>query len=104
MIPRATQRWGGILIALFSGGFTAWEWYTLLHRGYFYDQPSVVFPAFLILGLGLILFPGYKEERLARGEDISELTGMQLLTPRWWGILVCALVAGFGNFLLMRTL
>ena len=103
MIPRTRQRWGGVFIALLGGGFTAWEWYTRLQRGYFYDKASVIFPAFLGLGIGLILFPGYKEERLARGEDISELTGTQLLTPRWWGILVCALAAGFGNYLLLRA-
>jgi hypothetical protein len=86
-----------------GGGFTAWSWYTALQHGYFYDKASVVFPAFCILGLGLILFPGYKEERLARGENLSGLSGAQLLTPRWWVILVVALAAGFGNYLLLAS-
>jgi hypothetical protein len=51
-----------------------------------------------VAGLALVLFPGYKEERLARGEDISALSGTQLLTPRWWVVLVIALLAGLANY------
>ena len=43
----------------------------------------MLFPAVFVLGVALILFPGYKEERIARGEDISGLQGWQLITPRW---------------------
>jgi hypothetical protein len=88
---------------LLGGGFTCWSWYTALNEGYYYVKASMIFPAFAIMGVGLILFPGYKSERLARGEDISQLTGTQLLTPRWWVILVIALIAGFANYLLLST-
>ncbi len=83
MIPRWKQQLGGVLIALLGGGFTAWSWYTALNEGYFYRKASMLFPAFFILGVGLIIFPGYKEERIARGEDISEMKGWELITPRW---------------------
>jgi hypothetical protein len=39
----------------------------------------------------MALFPGYREERLRRGEDISQLAGVALLTSRWH-----ALLAGMG--------
>lgn len=103
MIPRRTQQLGGALIAAVGGGFTAWGWYALLTKGYYYRNASMLFPAFCILGLSLVLFPGYREERLARGEDISGLSGSQLLTPRWWAILGLALAAGAGNYALMAT-
>lgn len=77
---------------------TAWGWYTLLTAGSFWPNASAIFPAFTVLGLALILFPGYQEERLARGEDVSGLSGTQLLTPRWWAVLAVALAAGAGNF------
>jgi hypothetical protein len=99
--PRWTQRLGGLFIALIGAGGVAWSWYTALHRGYFYSKAGFLFPAFCVLGLGLIFAPGYKEERIARGEDISGLSGTQLLTPRWWAILVVALLAGLGNYLLL---
>lgn len=103
MIPRWKQQLGGLFIALLGGGYTAWGWYTALTQGYYYRQASMIFPAFCILGLGLIFFPGYKEERLARGEDISGLSGSQLLTPRWWVILGLALAAGLANWLLLAS-
>lgn len=103
-IPLWKQRLGGMFIALVGGGFTAWGWYTALNEGHYYRNASIIFPAFFILGLGMILFPGYKEERIARGEDISTLSGMQLLTPRWWVILVVALVTGLGNCALLSLL
>lgn len=30
---------------------------------------SVLMPACLVLGLAMIFFPGYREERIARGEE-----------------------------------
>jgi len=103
MVPRWKQRLGGVFMFLLGGAATGWTWYTALNKGYYYTKASMLFPAFCILGIGLIVFPGYKEERLARGEDISQLSGSQLLTPRWWVILVISLVVGFGNFLLLST-
>ena len=104
MVFRRKQQLGGLLMALLGAGFTAWGWYTALYRGYFYPKASMLFPAVLILGLGLICFPGYREERLARGEDISRLQGWRLITTRWWTILVVALAAGGANLILLESL
>jgi hypothetical protein len=102
-MSRLKQQIGGIVMALIGAGFTAWNWRTALSDGYYYPKASMLFPAFCIVGLGLILFPGYREERVARGEDISELDGWKLITARWWGILVVALVVGIGNYLLLSS-
>ncbi|MBZ5516123.1 MAG: hypothetical protein LAN62_15000 [Acidobacteriia bacterium] len=64
----------------------------------------MLFPAVFVLGLGIIAFPGYKEERIARGEDISRLQGWRLITPRWWAILIVALLAGAANYFLLSSL
>jgi ABC-type Fe3+-siderophore transport system permease subunit len=104
MISRKKQQFGGLFIALVAAGFTGWNWYTALNNGYFYRKASLIFPAFLIIGLALIIFPGYKEERIARGEDISKLQGIKLITPRWWAMLVAALAAGGLNYLLLSIL
>ncbi len=102
-VPRWKQRLGGAIIAAIGGGGTLWIWHIARSEGYVYLKASVLLPAFLVLGLAMIAIPGYKEERLARGEDLSGLSGMQLLTPRWWTVLVLALAAGFGNLLLLRV-
>lgn len=102
-VPRWKQRLGGFLIAAIGGVGTVWTWQRALSEGYFYLKASMVLPAFLVVGLALIAIPGYKEERIERGEDISGLSGVELITPRWWVVLVVALSAGFGNFLLLNA-
>lgn len=97
-IPRGRQRLGGLLIALLSASFLGWTWYTALTRGYYYPKAAAIFPAFLVIGLALAAIPGYREERIARGEDVSRMSGMELLTPRWWAVLALALAAGFANW------
>lgn len=92
---------GGAFIALLSAGFLAWTWYTALERGYFYEKAALIFPAFLVLGVALVLIPGYREERIARGQDISRIRGSQLITPRWWAVIVLALAASIINELLL---
>lgn len=101
-VPRWKQRLGGALIAAIGGGGTLWLWHIAKTEGHVYLKASMLLPAFLVLGLAMIAIPGYKEERIARGEDISQLSGMQLLTPRWWIVLVLALAAGLSNLWLLR--
>ncbi len=103
-MPRWKQQVGGLLLALLGAGFTGWSWYTALYHGYFYPKAGVLFPAVFVLGLGTIVFPGYQEERIARGEDLSRLHGWKLITPRWWAILIIALIAGGVNYLWLSLL
>ena len=102
-VPRWKQRLGGAVIAAIGGGGTLWLWHVARSEGYVYLKASVLLPAFLVLGLAMIAIPGYKEERLARGEDLSGLSGVRLLTPRWWVVLGLALAAGLGNLLLLQV-
>jgi hypothetical protein len=97
VVSRGRQRLGGAFIALLSGAFVAWSWYTALTRGYYYRKAVLIFPAFLVIGVALLLIPGYREERIARGEDVSRLEGMQLITPRWWAVLALAIAASLAN-------
>jgi ABC-type Fe3+-siderophore transport system permease subunit len=103
-MPRWKQQLGGLFIALLGGGYTIWIWHTAISEGYYYLKASLIFPAFCVVGLCLILFPGYKEERVARGEDISRMNGHELITARWWTILVGAIVVGIGNCLLLSSM
>jgi hypothetical protein len=65
-------------------------------------KAAMLGPAFTVIGLGLLLFPGYKTERIQRGEDISQLSGAALMTPRWWGILAMAMGSGFMNLAVLK--
>jgi hypothetical protein len=101
MVPSAKQRFGGCLIALLGALGTADVWYNAVHDGLFFEKASFLFPVFFVVGIAGLFFQGYKEERLARGEDISELRGWKLLTTRWRVVFVLSLVLGFGNYLIL---
>ena len=102
MASRLTQQIGGALIAAIGACGTFYCWSVALDRGLLYQKASMIFPAFAVLGVALILFPGYKEERLQRGEDISGLTGWALLTPRWRWVLIVAIAAGIADLVLLH--
>lgn len=91
-------------MAVLGAGFTAWGWYTALTRGYFYRAAGILFPAFFVLGVALLIFPEGKDERVARTEEISTLPGWKRLAPRWRTIVIVALVAAVVNYVLLSSL
>jgi ABC-type Fe3+-siderophore transport system permease subunit len=101
---RRGQQIAGLCIFAVCSAATVWVWYTAFFQGYFYIKASMIFPALAVVGLGSVLFPDYKTERIARGEDISEMEGIKLLTVRWWAILAIALVCSFANFIFLKSL
>jgi hypothetical protein len=102
MVSRQKERFGGIFIATMGILLTIWNWHIALSEGHFYMKAAILGPAFTVIGLGLVLFPGYQAERLARGEDISQLSGAALLTPRWWGILAISVGSGVLNLAILK--
>ena len=97
MVSRQQERLGGLFIATIGTILTIWTWQSALADGHFYVKGALLGPAFSTIGVGLFVFPGYKTERIDRGEDISQLSGAGLITPRWWVILVAAIVSGCVN-------
>jgi hypothetical protein len=102
-MPRWRQQLGGLFFMLLAGGFTIWEWHTARNEGDFTLLGGMFFPAVGVLGLAMILFKGYREERTGRGEDISRMRGWELLTTRWRVILVVALLVGIGNCIFLAV-
>ncbi len=102
MVSRRTERLGGIFIATLSLLLTGWNWQMVVYEHHFSLRATLIAPAFTVIGLGLVLFPGYRTERIERGEDLSNLSGIALITPRWWGILAVALVSGAVNLLVLK--
>jgi hypothetical protein len=101
-IPTATaRRLAGSFIALVSLFGTWTSWSQAVEHGRVLRAASMAAPAFAVIGIALVLFPGYREERIARGEDISQLQGYALITPRWWAVVALAVAAGvaWGAFL-----
>jgi hypothetical protein len=94
IVHPTARRLGGLFMAIVSLFGTWTSWSQVMEHGTFKLALSMMPPAFFAIGVGLLLFPGYREERLARGEDIGQLEGYALITPRWWGVLVLALLLG----------
>ena len=102
MVSRQKERFGGAFIATMGAILTYLSWHSAISEGSFSLKAGFGGPAFAIIGIALLLFPGYQSERIARGEDISQLSGAQLLTPRWWGVLAVALGSGLINLAVLK--
>jgi hypothetical protein len=93
--PRSRLAQGvvGVCIAAMGGWLTWLSWHQSVRDAEFSLRASMLGPAFVVLGLGLAAFGGYREERLARGESLEGLDGFNVLTTRWWVVLALALAA-----------
>jgi len=102
--PPMARRGIGLAMAVASAWMTNQAWVQAREEGQFSTLAGLAGPAFVVLGIGLVLFKGYRQERLERGEDISQLQGMDLLTPRWKAVLGVALAAMALNYALLTGL
>jgi hypothetical protein len=102
-VSRSIQRLGGIFIFAVAMGMAAIAWRQAHAEPRFSLAGAFLGPAFAVMGIGLVLWPGYREERIARGEDVSMLEGAALITPRWWAILGAGLLAGAAYTLGLRN-
>ncbi len=100
--PPHLRRLAGLGIAAGGAFLTDLGWRQAASSGQFSLYGALAGPAFAVLGIGLVLFPGYREERLRRGEDISQLAGMALLTPRWHALLAAMGIAAVINVGLLK--
>jgi hypothetical protein len=64
----------------------------------FVRETGAALSALVVLGLALMILPSPREERIRRGDDMWELSGMKLITARWWCVILLALALGGGHF------
>ncbi len=57
-----------------------------------YLSIGIAGPAFIIVGLALLIIPSYRLERIAKGEQPDQAQAVKMLTPKWWVVLgICLL-------------
>ena len=100
MIPRNWERAGGLFIALAGGWVTYFAWQAA-HQQHSFLSVGAAGPGFVLIGLGLLAFPGYRSERIARGESLDGLEGWALITPRWRFVAVLAMVLSAAYFFVL---
>jgi hypothetical protein len=100
-ISRFKQSFGGVLMFFLGLGMTGVNWDDLLRNASYYPKMAVLGPAFAVLGLALVAMPGYREERLAKGQNLADYPKYKIITPRWWAVLVVGLALGVANLAAM---
>jgi hypothetical protein len=97
------QRLAGLLLFILGGGFSAWSWYTALTDGSYYREAVAIFPAFAVVGLGLLFFPVDMEQfRAEHGVDRPRQFAHYPIA--WKVLFFVALAAGLGNWLAISQL
>jgi hypothetical protein len=102
MGARRTERLSGLFMAAMGTLLTVWIWHLAISERRLYPKAAILGPVLTITGLGLIIFPGYRLERIERGEDLDRLSGAAQITLRWWGILAIAVGSGLINFAALK--
>jgi hypothetical protein len=98
---RFSQSTGGVLMFFLGLAMTGGNWDDLIKNASFFPKLAVLGPVSVILGLALVAMPGYREERLAKGQNLADYPKLKIITPRWWAVLVIGMALGLANFAAM---
>jgi hypothetical protein len=97
---KSGQRLAGVVFLAGGVGFTIWSWHDALTEGYYYPRMAAFFPAFAVVGLGMVLF--LIDRDCLRAEHGVDRPRSLAHYPLEWKILfVVALAAGLGNWYLL---
>ncbi len=91
------QRLGGLVMAAAAGGFTAYTWYLALTEGYYYRRAVAFFPAFLVIGIGLMAFP-LDVDRFREQHGVDRPQSFAQLPTSWKILVFAAIGAGLVNW------
>jgi membrane-bound inhibitor of C-type lysozyme len=104
MVSRQKEQIGELVIAL-GGVLLTWlTWTSAFNEGSYLVKAAGFGPSAIVFGLALIIFPSYRRERVQKGEKVTPGYSFQIITPRWWAILVIALAAGLINLYVLNGL
>jgi hypothetical protein len=80
-----------------GGGFTGWSWHTALTEDTYYRKVVFLFPCFLVIGLGALLFP-IDVERLRAEYGVEKIERFRQLPLVWKVLTFVAPFAGLANW------
>ena len=94
------QRVLGLLLLVASVAVAASVWSIPLSDETVVHSLAAVCPLLAVLGMGMILLPSPLQERIDRGEDVWELSGLRKLTGRWWLVVFVGIAGAAGGYFL----
>ena len=94
---KRSQRILGLLLFVLGLAITAWIWKSGISQNYILINASMLFPAFMVMGLGLLFFP-FDSEKLKEkwGDDKIESVGQ--VPGIWWIIIAISILIGIVNY------
>ena len=100
---KKSQRIFGSLLFFVGVAFTVWIWDKGINQNYIYINASMLFPAFMIMGLGLVLFP-FDAEMLQEKWGVDKIESIGQVPGIWWIIIVISILIGIGNYFILVSL
>jgi len=97
---KKSQRIFGSLLFLIGVVITLWIWDRGINQNYIYINASMLFPAFMIMGLGLVLFP-FDAETLQEKWGVDKIESIGQVPGIWWIIIVISILIGIGNYFIL---
>ncbi len=96
------QRILGLMLFVLGLSLTLWFWERGVSQGYIYINASMLFPAFMIMGIGFLVFPidpkVMKEKwGVEKIESIGQIPGV------WWIIIILSILIGIGNYFVLSS-
>jgi len=96
------QRIFGLFLFVLGLSLTLWFWTRGVSQGYIYISASMLFPAFMIMGIGFMAFPinprVMKEKwGVEKIESVAQIPGI------WWVIITLSILIGIGNYFVLSS-
>lgn len=97
---KKSQRIFGSILFVVGLAVTAWIWNKGINQNYIYINASMLFPAFMVMGLGLILFP-FDPQELKEKWGVDKIESIGQVPGIWWVIIAISILIGIGNYFVL---
>ena len=96
------QRILGLILFILGLSLTLWFWVRGVSQGYIYINASMLFPAFMIMGIGFLAFP-IDPKALKEKWGVEKIESVGQIPGIWWIIIALSIVVGIGNYFVLTS-
>ena len=96
------QRLFGLLLFVLGLSLTLWFWFRGVNQDYIYINASMLFPAFMIMGIGFLAFPIDPQE-MKRKWGVEKIESVGQIPGIWWIIIALSILIGIGNYFVLSS-
>ena len=96
------QRTIGMLLFILGLAVTLWSWKSGVGQNYISINISMLFPALMVMGLGLLIFP-VDPQKLREKWGVDKIESIGQVPGTWWIIIAISILVGIGNYFLILS-